>query len=541
MKKTKLKEQLKWAFSLTRGYRSKLVLCLLLEVTTVVFSLSFVLLSKYAVDTAVKGGEHLSLILVGVVLSIILGMVFRSLAQWINENVRIQMVQQLQFNVAELQMRSAWQVVKKWHSGDIQVRVHSDCVEVVQMISVYSVSFFATLIRLLASFGFLWYMDPMLAMIIVVISPLFLFSKVYFRKMRRLNRRIKEEESNFGKVLQENMRFRVLIRAMNVFNRRLEAMDHTQKELKGLRLEQLTFSTFSQLLMKISVNIGYLVTFIWGVFRLQSGAISFGTMTAFLQLVGRIQSPIMSLAGYVPAFIRFRTACERLIELEEQESEAIEDGLVISDILALKAKGLSFRYEDFWVLDNINLQVERGRPVAVVGTSGKGKTTLIRLFLALINPNQGEIYIQTPVEKILVGSEHRKNFAYVPQGNSLFNGTVKENLEVAIEGSDMELMDRALKIACAEFVYDLPDGLDTFIGESGYGLSEGQAQRIAIARALMQDRPIWLFDEITSALDEETSLKLMENLIYASKDKISLFVTHDRNIAEMCNEIIYVN
>src|SRR5699024_4360046 len=281
MERAKLKEQLKWAFSLTRGYRSKLVLCLLLEVTTVVFSLSFVLLSKYAVDTAVKPGENLSLILVGVVLSIVLGMVFRSLAQWINEKVRIQMVQQLQFNVAELQMRSAWQVMKKWHSGDIQVRVHSDCVEVVQMISVYSVSFFATLIRLLASFGFLWYMDPMLAMIIVVISPLFLFSKVYFRKMRILNRCIMEEESNFGKVLQENMRFRVLIRAMNVFNRRLEAMNHTQEELKGLRLEQLTFSTFSQLLMKISVNIGYLVTFIWGVFRLQSGAISFGTMTAF--------------------------------------------------------------------------------------------------------------------------------------------------------------------------------------------------------------------------------------------------------------------
>src|SRR5699024_11818918 len=130
--------------------------------------------------------------------------------------------------------------------------------------------------------------------------------------------------------------------------------------------------------------------------------------------------------GYVPAFIRFRTACERLIELEEQESEKIEEGLVITDILALKVKELSFRYENYWVLDNINLQVERGRPVAVVGASGKGKTTLIRLFLALINPNHGGVYIQTPVEKVLVGSEHRRNCAYVPQGNSLCNGTVKE-------------------------------------------------------------------------------------------------------------------
>ncbi|KUY27444.1 ABC transporter ATP-binding protein [Elizabethkingia ursingii] len=538
---TNLSYQLKWAWLLTKNSRGELLLYFILELAAIAFSLLFVFWSKKAVDFAVGGGtSDLQKALILSVCSVIIALLMRSYSGWLNEKTRMKMMISLQNTLIKSQMLSTWKVGKHWHTGDVQVRINNDCQEIVQMVGFSSVSFVLTTIRLLASFGFLWLMDPMLAILIVAISPLFLFSKIYFKKLRTLNRDLKTAESRFGNVVQENLRFRMSIRALGVQFARWQKVEKSQGNIYNLKVRLLNFSTVSQGIMKLTINAGFLLTFGWGVYRLHANEISFGTMTAFLQLVGRIQAPILLMMGFVPLFIRFRTAVDRVQELQLVEVEEEVEQEYITEPQNIEISQLSFRYDDKLVIKDLTAKFIAGHPTAVIGSSGKGKTTLIRLLLALIKPDKGEILINTSAEHLVLSNKHRINIAYVPQGDKLFSGSIKENLQLEEqEVSDIKLRE-VLYMACAEFVYDLPDGLDTIVGESGYGLSEGQAQRIAVARALMRDCNIWLFDEVTSALDPETGEKLIERLLEAGKNKILVFVTHDMKLAAKCQQTIYI-
>ena len=538
---TNLSYQLKWAWLLTKNSRGELLLYFILELAAIAFSLLFVFWSKKAVDFAVTSSTfNLQKALVLSVCSVLIALFMRSYSGWLNEKTRMKMMISLQNSLVKSQMLSTWKVGKHWHTGDIQVRINNDCQEIVQMVGFSSISFVLTTIRLLASFGFLWLMDPMLAILIVAISPLFLFSKIYFKKLRKLNKDLKTAESKFGNVVQENLRFRMSIRALGVQYARWQKVENSQNDIFKLKLGLLNFSTVSQGIMKLTINAGFLLTFGWGVYRLHANEISFGTMTAFLQLVGRIQAPILLMMGFVPLFIRFRTAVDRVQELEQVEVEQEIEQEYITEPQNIEINQLNFRYDDKLVIKDLSAKFITGQPVAIIGSSGKGKTTLIRLLLALIKPDKGEIYINTSTEHLVLSNKYRINIAYVPQGDKLFSGSIKENLQLGEqEVSDSKLRE-VLYLACAEFVYDLPDGLDTIVGESGYGLSEGQAQRIAVARALMRECNIWLFDEVTSALDPDTGEKLIQRLLEAGKNKILVFVTHDMKLAGKCEQTIYI-
>ncbi|HFK5510230.1 TPA: ABC transporter ATP-binding protein [Elizabethkingia anophelis] len=538
---TNLSYQLKWAWLLTKNSRGELLLYFILELAAIAFSLLFVFWSKKAVDFAVSSStSNLQKALILSVCSVLIALFMRSYSGWLNEKTRMKMMISLQNSLVKSQMLSTWKVGKHWHTGDIQVRINNDCQEIVQMVGFSSISFVLTTIRLLASFGFLWLMDPMLAILIVAISPLFLFSKIYFKKLRKLNKDLKTAESKFGNVVQENLRFRMSIRALGVQYARWQKVENSQNDIFKLKLGLLNFSTVSQGIMKLTINAGFLLTFGWGVYRLHANEISFGTMTAFLQLVGRIQAPILLMMGFVPLFIRFRTAVDRVQELEQVEVEQEIEQEYITEPQNIEINQLSFRYDDKLVIKDLSAKFITGQPVAIIGSSGKGKTTLIRLLLALIKPDKGEIYINTSTEHLVLSNKYRINIAYVPQGDKLFSGSIKENLQLGEqEVSDSKLRE-VLYLACAEFVYDLPDGLDTIVGESGYGISEGQAQRIAVARALMRECNIWLFDEVTSALDPDTGEKLIQRLLEAGKNKILVFVTHDMKLAGKCEQTIYI-
>lgn len=542
MNNNSLKQHARWAWSISEGYRGRLSLYFVLELICIALSLVFVYLSKKAVDVATSPGElPLKWLLIGIVGSITLNVAIKGYSGRLLERVKLMLTLQLQRHMLDAQMLSIWRLIKNWHTGDIQIRIQTDCEEVANTIASTMISFVLTIIQLLASVGFLWYMDPMLALMILAISPLFVFSKIYFRKMRKLSREVKEEESNFSKVLQENLRFRLLIRAMGIFPKRRAKLTETQQQLFMLKMRQINFSTYTQGAMKVAMNAGYLVAFIWGVYRLQSGQITFGTMTAFLQLVARIQSPILALIGYIPGFVRFRVAADRLLELQEGEIEPQVAQQRLNGTEELRISNLSFRYEDKWVLQQLNLSLKVGESTAIIGPSGKGKTTLIRLLLALLKAEKGDITLVDKDGERALEAKHRINFAYIPQGNSLFSGTIRENLMLHVKDDGPMEIDKALWLACAEFVYDFPDGVDTLVGESGMGLSEGQAQRIAIARALMHNGDIWLFDEVTSALDRTTSDTLTQRLLEYGKHKICLFVTHDLNLADKCQHRIYLD
>lgn len=542
MNNNSLKQHARWAWSISEGYRGRLLLYFVLELICIGLSLLFVYLSKKAVDVATSPGElPLKWLLIGIISSITLNVAIKGFSGRLLERIKLMLTLQLQRHMLDAQMLSVWRLIKNWHTGDIQIRIQTDCEEVANTIASTVLSFVLTIIQLLASVGFLWYMDPMLALMILAISPLFVFSKIYFRKMRKLSKEVKEEESNFSKVLQENLRFRLLIRAMGIFPKRRAKLTASQQQLFMLKMRQINFSTYTQGAMKVAMNAGYLVAFIWGVYRLQSGQITFGTMTAFLQLVARIQSPILALIGYIPGFVRFRVSADRLLELQEGEIEPQVEQQRLNGTEELRIRDLSFRYEDKWVLQQLNLSLKVGEPTAIIGPSGKGKTTLIRLLLALLKAETGDITLVDSDGERSLEAKHRVNFAYIPQGNSLFSGTIRENLMLHVKEDSPLDIDKALWLACAEFVYDFPDGVDTLVGESGMGLSEGQAQRIAIARALMHDGDIWLFDEVTSALDRTTSDTLTHRLLEYGKHKICLFVTHDLNLADKCPHRIYLD
>lgn len=533
--------QMKWVWTLTKGYRSALGLFFILELVVIILSLLFIYWSKNAIDFAVtQSSNEVKKMLFLSVLAVVLGLSLRTYSRWLNENTKIALLAFLQKQVLRVQMLSKWETNRKWQTGDIQVRIHSDCQDVIQMVGNTAISSVLTMIRLVASFGFLWVMDPMLGLMILAISPLLFFSKMYFRVLRKINQDLKNSESSFGHVLLENLRFRNSIRALGLYEGRWQRVEEGQEEIILLKNRLLNFSTGSQALMKLAVNAGFLLTFIWGVYRLYTEEITFGTMTAFLQLVGRVQTPILALMAFVPQFIRFRTSLGRVVESLDTEIEADCTPQYFLAPESIQLEQVRFKYDDVYVLDGVNTEFLRGEAVAVLGPSGRGKTTLIRLLLALMEPNLGNVWIKDHGRSYKLTPAHRVNIAYVPQGDNLFSGTIRDNLQLNNKELSEQEIGQALHLACGEFVYGLPEGVDTYIGESGYGLSEGQAQRIAVARAMVRDCGIWLFDEVTSALDKETAERMIKRLMVAGRNKIMVFVTHDRNLATMCQKTIYI-
>ncbi|WKK59880.1 ABC transporter ATP-binding protein [Sphingobacterium sp. BN32] len=535
-----LKQQIKWAWRLAEGYKGRLFLYFILELIVIASSLYFILLSKQAIDLAVAGDrDQVKTVIIVAISAVLIGLILKSYSNWLNEKTRVEMLISLQNRLINSQMLSTWKFIKKWHSGDIQLRINADSNEVVQMIGNTFIVFILTFIRLLASFFVLWSMDPMLAFIILAISPLLVFSKLYFKRLRSMNANLKKLESYFSQVVQENLRFRMSIRALGMQATRWNKVVDAQKDIYDLRSSLLNFSIVSQGILKASVNFGFLLTFVWGIYKLLENEISFGMMTAFLQLVGRIQSPVLGMMSFVPQFIKFRTAVDRIDELLLTDLEEEEQPEVLTSLDSIAIESLSFRYEDNLIVDDFSMEVKSGVPTAIIGSSGKGKTTLIRLLLSLVKPDSGSISLYADGVQSPLSSRHRINIAYVPQGDKLFSGTIRENLMIHHDTSAQRL-EEAIYLSCAEFVYDLPEGLDTYVGESGYGLSEGQAQRIALARSLTRDCKIWLFDEVTSALDTETTSRLLDRLMKAGKDKIVIYVTHDLALANRCEHVIYM-
>lgn len=537
--KRRMMRQLQWIFGLTRGYRWKMAGYIGLDILTLLLGLVFVYESKHAVDIvtgSVAGSLRLSILLI--VSSVALGILTGQWSAWIRERMKVRMTVSLQDTLVDSQMQAVWEGTKRWHTGDLLFRLNTDVAEVVQMIVITFPSLFVTGIRMTASWLLLWMMDSVLAWMILAISPLFLFSKIYYRRMRKLSRETKEMESNLGIVLQENLRQRLLIRALGMDEARQEKYREVQEAIKERKYNLLQFDFFARMLLKYAFNGGYLLAFVWGIYRLHTGLITFGTLTAFLQLVSRIQGPVLTAIAFVPAAIRCRTAVERLITMNEEECEVREPAVSVGSLQALELRDVTFGYEDRKVIERLSATLCPGLPTAIVGTTGKGKTTLIRLMLALVRPEKGRLFLRTDTAEIPVTVGTRGYFSYVPQGNTLFSGTIRENLLLAAPCASEEEMADALALACAGFVDSLPEGMDTVIGESGYGLSEGQAQRIAIARALLHQGKIWLFDEATSALDRNTSERLVRNLLRIGQDKILIFVTHDSRLTDACSQVV---
>lgn len=535
-------EQLTWCRSLAKDYNLSFSIYYVGELLAIACSLSFVVFSKKAIDFAISGNTQQMItalyISVGLILS---NLILKLVSTKVNERIKMNMIRDVQSMVIHSQMFTAWNYIKNWSTGDLQFRIQKDCIEIVQMITQVFPNFTLTFIRLIASLSLLWVLDSRLALIIIGIMPLFLFSKIYYKKFRELNKKIKTNEGNLSHAVTENLKYRMLIKSLGIEQYRWSTIEKTQNEIVDIKSKILNFSLVSQTIVKLTVNTGFLFTFIWGVIGLQSGRISFGMMTAFLQLVGRVQNPMLGLLSFFPSFVSFGVSVDRIKEILEETPEKQWKPIKINKIEKITINNISFKYSDQTVLQNISLELKKGKSTAILGASGRGKTTLIRILLSVISPQEGVVKIYYDGKESRINPSFRSNIGYVPQGDKLFTDTIRNNLLLGNTSISEEIINKAIRDACAEFIYNLPQGLDTPVGESGYGLSEGQAQRIALARVLIRDYPIWLFDEITSSLDGATSKKLISQLAKLGKNKIVVYVTHDLQLTESCDSVYYMS
>lgn len=533
---------MRWLWKVWRGNRLQTILNASMGMATVVVSLAQVWAVKRAIDVAsgsVEGSIYWAVALMGGLVLIDFAINISSV--WIRNVLGVKAQNRMQQYMLDRILRSEWNGRERRHSGDVINRLESDVSNVVTFITETLPNTLSVVLLFFGAFAYLFTLDRLLAVITVALLPLFVvLSKVYVRRMRHLTRQVRNSDSQVQSVLQETIQHRVLIKTLESDDAMVGKLESTQSQLRRNVIQRTRFSLLSNFILNFGFSLTYLIAFLWAAVRMSMHTLSFGGMTAYLQLVNRIQSPARNLSRIVPAFVSVFTAAERLMELEEPPLEEQGDPIVVEAPCGVKLDDVSYGYNDGdgRVIDHLSFDFRPGTCTAILGETGAGKTTLIRLILALLRPQEGEINLyHADGDGQQLSPRMRCNFVYVPQGNTLMSGTIRDNLLMGSPTATDDEMYDALHQACADFVSQLPDGLDTRCSESGAGLSEGQAQRIAIARALLRNRPVMLFDEATSALDIETERRLLANVL-GSRQHTIIFITHRPAVVEYCDEVL---
>lgn len=533
-----------WFWRTSRGIRMKSIVNIVLGLIVVAMDFAFIWATKMTIDTATGESTHPLWLGCAFLVGIGLTNIAVSFARrWSSALLGVKSQNLMQLRAFARLMHSIWTGKEQFHSGDVMNRLIRDANEITSVITDTLPSALCVSVRLVFAFLYLFHFDSWLALIVLVIAPLFLLlSKVYIRKMRVLTREIRNTDSRIQSILQESIQHRMVLKTLEQTDGMVERLSQTQGRLQDQVKHKTLFSSFSNLTVNLGFTAGYLLTFIWGVYRLDAGAITYGTMLAFIQLVGQIQGPFRDMTRFVPTIIGALTAAERMEQLEQTPMEKTTKKQLFPHGAGIRFTNVTYRYLDGHrnVLENFSFDFTPGSTTAILGETGAGKTTMIRLILALLTPVQGRVEFYNRDYCTMASPDTRCNLVYVPQGNTLLSGTIRDNLLLGNPDATEADMHQVLRMACADFVLSFPDALDTICGEGGTGLSEGQAQRIAIARALLRQGNILLLDEATSALDTETERQLIENIALQAKEKHQtiLFITHRPAVVEYCEKTL---
>ena len=544
---------LRWFGRAMRPHWMSVTCMMMCHVLLAVCSVAFVYVSKKLVDVAVAmlagrpvtvGLEMWAVALVGVILIRVLLNALRSYLQTRTETA---LKNRLRYNLFNVMLHVRNDGGSRHHSGDVLNRMQEDVRQVSSTLAGSIPNLFGTLLQFLAAFAFLIYLDLRLALVVVVIVPVgILVGKFVTLRIRNLTLDIRKSDSKVQSHIQESFQHLTLLQTLEYTGTSSDTLGGLQDTLFDNEMRRTRFSILSRIVISLALSAGHAVAFLWGVWGISAGTVTYGMMTAFLQLVGQIQRPLMELSTQVPALIHSTASIDRLMELEALPREEAEDPVLLDAPAGVSFEDVCFAYPDSDrnIFEGFSYDFRPGSRTAIVGPTGVGKSTMIRLMLALLRPDCGVVRLYSPGGAGSLGSSvpaspaTRCNLVYVPQGNTLFSGTIRENLLMGNPDASEADLCKVLHTAAADFVFDLASGLDTQCFESGAGLSEGQAQRIAIARALLRPGSILLLDEFSSALDAQTESTLLERLTSELPDHTMIFITHRDRIIDFCDSVL---
>lgn len=446
-------------------------------------------------------------------------------------------------------LRKSYAQITKYHTGEMLNRLNDDVNTIAGTITTIIPNVAFIFVKLVGIFVVLFTIDPLFTGLFMAVGlGVFVFSSLFKGAMKNYHKQIMETDGKIRSFMQETLASLMVVKVFKSEDK----VEKTASELQEINYKRKAKRNIISLTTHSAFTLAFNAAYLFGLFYCavkianNDPFITYGTLSQVLSLVSQISVPINSLTSIIPTFYSAVASAERIIELENLDDEPVinDDNLNVKELYAelstIEFENITFKYDRDEIFEDTSLTVEKGDLVVMTGISGIGKSTLTKLLLGVFPLDGGEIYLKLKDgRKFTVDTNTRKFFSYVPQGNFLLSGTIRENIAFINSDATDEEIWRAVRFACADFIAELPKGLDTVIGEKGLGLSEGQVQRIAIARAILSDAPVILLDEATSALDEMTELRLLENIKNLS-DKTCILISHKKAANDVCNKEVRI-
>lgn len=538
----------KWIYGICKKERFKVYTLILTNVFGAALTIAFANFSKNIINAATidKSWEKVIIYALGYLALIMTQTALNLIGRSATERCKGKLEWRLKEYMLKVSMKKDYSSITSYHTGELQNRMFNDVTVISDGFTTILPNLIFFVVKLACAFGYLVVIDKIFALVFFVGGVLVFLCTLTFRgTLKKLHKEVQTTEGKTRSFIQEAVTSLLVVKAFSAEDKIAEKADELQAVNYKAKMKRRFFGIAANAGINFVFNLGYVFALAFGAYRLLNG-IDYGTVTAMLQLVNQIQAPFANLSGVLPKYFSVLASAERLMEIEAlpdekaDNSEDIDAAATYEKLKTIDFKDISFRYDRDIILDNTSLSINKGDFVAIMGISGIGKSTLLKLLLGVFKVESGKILLTTDGSEIPVDYHTRHLFSYVPQGNFLLSGTILENLKFINENATDEEVNEAVRISCAkQFIDELPDGLNTVIGERGIGLSEGQLQRLAIARSLLSNSPVMLLDEATSALDENTEMEFLTNL-KELKNKTCIIVSHKRAALEICNKHIQI-